>query len=112
MRDIMAQSRAPPSKLGGARDWRHESVVQNQLTHRASSVGSGTRTVVQYHDDSESRGWPRWWRLVVIGVSTLVLCSCRSMDAPVPDAAAAAPAAHGQAGGVSPLMAQTHAPPY
>src|SRR5436190_15974713 len=52
--------------------------------------------------------WPRWWRLVVVGLSTLILCSCRSAGPPpLPDVADADPATAGarRAGGVSPLMA-------
>ncbi|MCI0680544.1 MAG: hypothetical protein L0Y71_00450 [Gemmataceae bacterium] len=67
--------------------------------------------MAEHQHDSESRGWPRWWRLVVIGVSTLVLCSCSAVDAPPPDTVAG-PTPDGRAGGVTPLMASAHAPAY
>jgi len=43
---------------------------------------------IQTSAEQDNR-WPRWWRLVVVGVSTLILCSCRAAGpASLPDVAA------------------------
>src|SRR5947207_10807144 len=58
--------------------------------------------------------WPRWWRLVVVAVSTLILCSCRAGGPPpLPDVAAADSAGAERAGSASPLVAhgEGHANP-
>ena len=43
------------------------------------------------HDlNQPPRGLPRWWRMVVVGLSTLVLCSCRTPRPPLPEIEATA----------------------